>query len=138
MIILLDTDVLIDVALDREPFIDPAAALLDALELQPGAAYVAWHSVANFFYLVRPALGGASAKQMVQDLIEFVDIAPASTESMRYATTLNMKDFEDAMQVAAALACRAEVIATRNIKDFSKSPVKAATPADVLSMLTVR
>ena len=48
MIILIDTDVLIDVALDREPFAENAAALLDRLEQDPGKGFVAWHSISNF------------------------------------------------------------------------------------------
>lgn len=47
-----------------------------------------------------------------------------------------MKDFEDALQVAAAMACGADVIATRNLKDYVKSPVKAKSPSTVLSQLS--
>jgi hypothetical protein len=43
-----------------------------------------------------------------------------------------MKDFEDALQVAAATACGAEVIATHNVRDYAGSPVQAELPADVL------
>ena len=42
------------------------------------------------------------------------------------------KDFEDALQVAAAEACGADVIATRNVRDYAKSPVRAATPKALL------
>ena len=136
MIILIDTDVLIDVALDREHYAESAGTLLDALEHRPGLAFVAWHSVSNFYYLVKPSRGRVSAKQLILDLIEFVDVAPTTTESLRSAATMEIKDFEDAMQVAAAIACGADVIATRNIKDYSKSPVKAVTPAAILSMLS--
>lgn len=48
MIVLIDTDVLIDVALDRRPFSDPAGRLLDALQERRGEGYVAWHSISNF------------------------------------------------------------------------------------------
>jgi len=46
-----------------------------------------------------------------------------------------MADFEDAMQVAAAAACRAEVIATRNLRDFARSPIRAASPERLLREL---
>ena len=136
MIILVDTDVLIDVALDRENYAESAGALLDFLEQRPGLAFVAWHSISNFYYLVKPSRGRASTKQFILDLIEFADVAPTTTESLRYAATMEMRDFEDAMQVAAAIACRADIIATRNIKDYSKSPIKAATPTSILSSLS--
>jgi hypothetical protein len=44
-----------------------------------------------------------------------------------------MRDFEDAMQVVAAEACGADVIATRNIRDYARSPLRAATPKALMS-----
>ena len=136
MIVLIDTDVLIDVALERKRHVDSASALLDALEQRQAGAFVAWHSISNFYYLVQPTRGRAGARQFVLDLTSFIDVAPTTTTSLRFAASVDMKDFEDAMQVAAAMACGADVIATRNIKDYAKSPVKAATPKEVLAMVT--
>ena len=132
MIVLLDLDVLLDVALDREPFAESATELLDALEARPGSTFIAWHSVANFYYLVSPARGRQDAKHFLVDLTRFVDVAPADTASLHYAAQLPMRDFEDAMQVAAAAACDANVIATRNLRDYRNSPIPAAVPLDVL------
>lgn len=136
MIILIDTDVLIDLALDRKGYADAAGALLDVLEQRPGRAFVAWHSVSNFYYLVLPERGRAKTRQFLVDLIGFVAVAPTTTEHLRLAAQLEMKDFEDAMQVGAAIACRAEVIATRNTRDYAKSPIPAETPAGVLARLS--
>ncbi len=69
------------------------------------------------------------------DLMRFVAAALATTEGLRGATRLRMKDCEDAMQVAAAEACGAEVIATRNLRDYAKSPLWAATPKALVSEL---
>jgi hypothetical protein len=60
--ILLDTDVLIDVALDRRPYSDLASELLDRIEHGAEAAYIAWYFVSNLYYLAAPALGGVSAR----------------------------------------------------------------------------
>ncbi len=126
---------LIDVALDRAPHVDAAARLLDLLERRPGSAFVAWHSVANFYYLVAPARGGRPTRDFVLDLLRFVEAAPATTDGLRRATRLEMKDFEDAMQVVAAEACGAEVIATRNVRDYARSPLRAATPKTLVGEL---
>ncbi len=69
------------------------------------------------------------------ELAQFVDVSPTTTESLRFAGGLEMKDFEDALQVAAAVACQADVIATRNLRDYAKAPVKALKPAVVLKQL---
>ena len=128
----MDTDVLIDLALEREGHVNSAAALFDALEQHPGVGFLAWHSISSFYYLVAPTRGKSSTKGFVLDLTRFVEIAPTTTEHIRHAAQLSMSDFEDAMQATAAIACGADIIATRNTRDFTKSPVPADTPANVL------
>jgi predicted nucleic acid-binding protein len=135
VIVFVDTDVLIDVALDRNPHAEAAARLLDALEKQPGTAFVAWHSLSNFYYVVSPSRGKHQTKDFLLDLARFVQVAPTTTESLLYAGALDLSDFEDAMQVAAAVACRASVIVTRNLRDYARSPVRAAEPQTVLTEL---
>jgi predicted nucleic acid-binding protein len=134
VIVLVDTDILIDVALDRAPFAEPACALLDQLELAPGTAFLAWHSISNFYYLVSARRGRRPAKDFLLDLTRFIEVAATTTEDFRAATRLRMADFEDALQVSAALACGAEVIATRNLADYNHSPVPAVEP----EMITLR
>lgn len=133
--ILLDTDVLIDVALDRHPHADPAGELLDRIEHGGEAAFIAWHSVANFYYLVAPALGGVNARDFIVDLTRFVAVATTDTAGVRYAAALPMSDFEDALQVAAAHACGARHIVTRNVRDYARSPIRAVKPEEALSEL---
>lgn len=132
MTLLVDTDILIDVALDRRPHAIAAAELLDSLERREGIGFIAWHSVANFYYLVVSQHGSSSTKTFLLELLRFIQVAPTSTESVRYAAGLAMRDFEDALQVAAAIACGANAIATRNIRDYTRAPVRAATPASLL------
>ena len=133
--ILLDTDILIDVALDRRPYADPASELLDRVEHGAEAACVAWHSVSNFYYVVAPALGGVSTRDFISELTRFIGVASTDTEGIRYAAELPMADFEDAMQVAAARACGARHIVTRNVRDYERSPIRAIDPHDALSGL---
>ena len=135
MICLIDTDVLIDFALDRPRHAEPAARLLEALERRPGTSFVAWHTIANFYYLVTSTRGRDDTRAFLLGLSRFVEVAETTTESLRYAARLEMKDFEDAMQVAAAVACGAEVIATRNVRDYANAPVRAANPESVLREL---
>lgn len=136
MNVLVDTDVLLDVALDRSPFAKPATRLLDLLERREARGFIAWHTAANFYYLVRPKRRKEDARALLLDLTYFVSIAPTTTESLRQAGRLDMRDFEDAMQVAAGLACGADVIATRNIRDFANAPIRATKPADLLKELS--
>ena len=89
--ILLDTDVLIDVALDRSPYSGPASELLDRVEQGAESAYIAWHSVSNLYYIVAPARGGVSARDFIVELTSFVSVATTDTEAIRYAAGLPME-----------------------------------------------
>lgn len=123
MRILLDTDVLLDVALRRSEFFEDSAAVLAWAEANPGSAAVAWHSVANLHYLVRP-----DCREFIRDLLNFVEVAPVATDDLRAALGFPMKDLEDAMQASAALAFGARYLVTRNLPDYRKSPVPAISP----------
>ena len=132
---LIDTDVLIDVALDRRPHSEAAAELLDRLERHPRRGFVAWHTLSNFHYLVAKKRRDGSARDFIVQLTSFVAVAPTDTAAIRFAAALPMADFEDAMQVAAARASGAGHIVTRNVRDFRRSPIPALHPADALDAL---
>ena len=132
---LLDTDVLVDVALDRHPHSGPSAELLERVERGPLRAHVAWHTLSNFYYLVTSERGDADARDFIDELVRFVAVAPVDAAALRYAISLPMRDFEDAMQVAAAQACGAQHIVTRNVRDFRRSPIPAVTPGEALARL---
>lgn len=133
--ILLDNDVLIDIALDRHPHSRLASELLDIIESGVETACIAWHSVSNLYYLVAPTRGGMSTRDFIVELTRFVGVAMTDTEGIRYAAGLPMADFEDAMQVAAARACGARCIVTRNIRDYARSPIPAVSPQEALAEL---
>jgi predicted nucleic acid-binding protein len=134
-VILLDADVILDVALDRTPHADASAALLLRLERRPYRAFVAWHTLANLYYLLRPARGPGDAREFLVGLTTILLVAPTNTEDLRFAASLEMEDFEDAMQVAAARACGVPVIATRNLRHYRRAPIKARTPTQLLDDL---
>jgi len=134
-LILIDTDVLIDLALDRDPHAGPASELIDYLEIRRRRAFVAWHTLSNFYYLVSPTRGRKSTREFLVGLTRFLTVAPSDTEALRFAAELRMNDFEDALQVAAARACGASFIATRNTSDYRHSPIPALSPKAALEEL---
>ena len=109
-----------------------------AIKCKPGPdaeAYIAWHSVSNLYCVMAPALGGVSARDFIVELSGFVEVVATGTEEVRYAAELPMGDFEDAMQVAAARACGARHIVTRNVGDYERSPIRAVDPREALGAL---
>ncbi len=126
---LIDTDVLLDVALAREPYLQASESVFHWAEMDRTAA-VAWHSLPNCAYVLKGA-----ARPYLNDVLEIFTVAPVSIMDAKRALSLPMSDVEDAFQSAAALAWRADYIVTRNVEDYVRSPVPALTPADFLKRL---
>jgi predicted nucleic acid-binding protein len=128
MKILIDCDVLLDVVLNREPFVEHSAALLDFAETTPGTGAIAWHSLSNIYYIAAKLAGKDEARGFIADLCGFLHVVPTGNPDAINALALPMADFEDALQCAAAMACGADRIVTRNTADYGESPVPATTP----------
>jgi len=124
---LLDTDVVLDVALARTPYAEASAGVLRWAEAG-GEAVVAWHTLSNCAYLLK---GGGRA--FLERLLRLVDVAPAGHAEALRALSLPMGDLEDAFQAVAALAWRADVIVTRNTRDYRRSTVPAVAPRAFLA-----
>ena len=138
MKLLLDADVLIDTALEREPFVKQSDLVIKWCQETPQSALVAWHSISNVYYFLRAARTDAKARQFVVDLLRFVAVASGGTAVVRHALTFPMADFEHALQVAAAISGEAQFIVTRNVQDFRRSPLPALTPSEFLRRLSVQ
>jgi hypothetical protein len=130
---LIDCDVLLDVCLARDPHFESSGAVIRWAQHHPGRAAVAWHTCSNLAYLTPGNLG----RSFLRELVEFVVIPPVDTRSLRAALELPLSDLEDAMQVAAAQNFSAVRIATRNLAHFSKSPVPAMHPKELITLLGV-
>ena len=135
--ILIDTDVLIDVALGWDEFVEDSSKILDLAEAQRIKAFIAWHNISNFYYLVESDKKTTSSIDFIRDLLRFVKISPTTTKDALFALDLNFNDFEDALQVAAAKTCGTEFIITRNVKHYKKSPIAAITPARLIDELNI-
>lgn len=130
MKVLLDSDVLLDVALARAPHVNASAGVLRWAE-SGGNAAVAWHSLTNCAYLLK-----GSGRAFLEPLLQIVRVAAVGDAEARRALALPMRDIEDAFQSASALAWGADFIITRNLPDYRHSPVRALTPAAFLKKLS--
>jgi predicted nucleic acid-binding protein len=131
---LLDTNVLVDVALRRPGLHEGSGAAVAWCLNNPGSGLLAVHSLATFSYLFGRATGSAKAREFIADLIEGTDIARLDNSEVKRALALPMIDFEDALIAAAAESAGATHIVTRNLPDFRKSPVKAVSPEDFMRL----
>ena len=126
MRLLIDVNVLLDVALRRPG--SPESTRLLALCGRQHEGWLAWHSIATLAYLIERQKSAISGRELIRGILVWADVAKTGRPDALAALELPMRDFEDALQVAAAMACGAQFIITRNERDFKASPVPALNP----------
>jgi predicted nucleic acid-binding protein len=127
--ILLDCDVLLDVMAGRKKFMADSARVFDACEAGEIQGAIAWHTLANAYYLAEDR---RNALKFLEDLLSFVEVVSGDTELALKAIRAGFSDFEDALQSACAGKFEAGFIVTRNVKDYKLSAIKAISPPDFI------
>ena len=135
-ILLVDTNVVLDVLLARAPWDAEAVVLLDAIARGRVVAFVAAHTVTTIDYIVERAKDRAAAVTAVGDLLLVLDVVPLDAADFQRALALGLRDYEDAVQVAACLRVGADFLVTRNPRDFKGAPVATRSAGEVLALLT--
>lgn len=135
MRILVDTNVVLDVVLARKPWVAEATDLLDRAARRELDGFVAAHSVTTVFYVVERERDRRTALTAIGDLLSVVGVAEVGSADFQRALTFGLKDFEDAVQVAASLRIGADFLVTRNAKDYKDAPVSVKAPGELLALL---
>lgn len=133
--LLVDTNIVLDVVLDRKPWADDATALLDAIAKGRAEGHVASHAVTTVHYVVQRERSRAVAATAASDLLQVVTVVPLGNADFQRALGIGLKDYEDAVQVAACLQVGADYLVTRNAKDYKRSPVATRSAGEVLALL---
>lgn len=129
----LDTDIIFDVLIKREPFYDCSAKIFSLIESGKLRGYVSPLSFANMHYMLRKLLSSsAKSKTALKRIFSIVQISPLTSEVLEKALNSNFKDFEDAIQSFSAVNCKANCIITRNLRDFTKSTLPSFSPEEFL------
>lgn len=121
MRVLVDTNVLLDLLLEREAFVEEATTLMEMIELGQVVGYLSATTITNIFYIVRKSRGENAAKQAVSRILAGLQICPVDRSILEQAVSLNFKDFEDAVQVACAIFQGLEAIVTRDAQGFTRA-----------------
>ena len=132
---LLDTNVILDALLAREPVGGQVRAVWEAHEDGRFTGYICAITSPTVFYVARKAVGKPQAFKMTGDLAETFEVCAVDKNILQSAMSLEMTDFEDAIQSACALAAGLDFIIISDLKDFKKSPVKAVSPVEFMKQL---
>lgn len=129
MKVFLDTNIFIDILLDRQPFSKESAKIYKLCENALLDGYVAPITINNIYYICRKAKHIDIIKEYLLDISTFFTVAQFNSESIRKANNLKGNDYEDALQCAMAQQAGCEYLVTRNVKDFKHmNTVKVVTP----------
>ncbi len=130
-----DSNVILDVLLNRTEFL---ADSLDALKLSENKkvkGYISVVSITDIFYLVKKNLKNTEATiEKIKILLKIVSVSKANEKIAKRALSYNWDDFEDAVQYSVAKNSRCNCIVTRNKKDFKMSDIPVYTPTEFLGL----
>lgn len=129
MQVLIDTNVLADLLLGRDPYYDIAYDILTMCADKKINGYIAAHSIPNLFYILRNSMTKEERRGALKDICQIVKVE--GIDFFKILSALDNEDFhdfEDCLQEECAVAISADYIITRNTKDFSLSRVPVISP----------
>jgi len=131
-----DTNIVLDFLLEREPFRQDAERLFEAIASDQITGYVTATTLTNIFYIARRLTQSIErARQAVAMTLTVMEVCPVDRATLEIALTSSLSDFEDAVQIACAIARNLEAIVTRDQQDFSNSSLPVLTASQVLERL---
>jgi predicted nucleic acid-binding protein len=100
--ILIDTNIVLDLILEREPFVENAIAIFEQIEQGKLAGYIAATTITNIFYIIRKTEGREVAIAAIHRLLIGLQFCAVDRQTIETALSLGLKDFEDSIQLACA------------------------------------
>ena len=135
MKVLFDTNIILDVLLDRKPFSEHASYLMSKVERSEINGFLCATTVTTIYYLLSKNLDKKNAITSINSIIALFEIASVNRLVIENALKSKFTDFEDSVLHESARHAGAEYIITRNIKDFKNTKIPVFTPTEFLSML---
>ena len=136
MKILLDTNVILDVFLKRQPFYEMSKAVMDLVQYAEFDEYISASAVTDIYYITNRSLKDAEAtRALIVKMLTAVHIVAVTEDEIKAALHLSWKDFEDAVQYAVASSVEMDGIITRNKGDYSQSALNVWSPQEFMDLL---
>jgi predicted nucleic acid-binding protein len=130
--IFIDTDVILDFMMAREPFALDAARIFSLSEKKEISICTTGLVFSNTYYILRKLGTHKKVIEKLSQLARLIDIIGLPKAAVVQALGSEFSDFEDALQHYAALAGDVKIIITRNTKDFKHSQLAVLSPDQYL------
>jgi predicted nucleic acid-binding protein len=136
MRVLVDTNIILDFLLQREPFFQSADLLFQAIDCDRLVGYVTATTLTDIFYIARKHTGSIEqARQAISEILTVIAICPVNREVLEAAFASELTDFEDAVQIACAIAQGLDAIVTRDV-NFSSAEIPVLTVEELLQQIS--
>ena len=132
MKVLLDTNIIIDIALERQPYFTNSETVLAFVEQGQIEGYISASTISDLYYLIRKQKCRDLTIEFLQEILTFCQIATVNQAAIIMAFTTNFQDFEDSTAVVNKL----DAIITRNPQDFPIITPRIITPEQLIVELT--
>ncbi len=137
MKLLLDTNIVLDVLLSREPFVSDALEIFSLIELKKVDAYLCATTITTIYYLVSKSLNKVQTNRVIENLLQLFKIASVDKDVLVASLKNNGKDFEDSVLYTSAKFCDIDLIVTRDKKGFTNSTVSVQEPKEFLASINL-
>ena len=128
--VFVDTNVVLDVLLQRYPFWQDSLRIFQFAELGEIEAYVSASSMTDIFYVANKKLSTPVARQAIEGLLGLFRVVGVDADDLSNALHVPIHDFEDALQAYCAFKAGADVLLTRDIGGFVNIEMKVVTPGE--------
>ncbi len=136
MRVLIDTNIVLDFLLQREPFSQDAELLFHSISTGQIIGYVTATTLTDIFYISRKHTRSVEqARQAVSETLTAMVICPINRAVLDSAFNSGLVDFEDAVQIFGAVAQGLDAILTRDNKGFLSSPIPVLSVQNLLQRL---
>jgi len=134
MKVLLDTNVILDVLLNRSPFFTSSRLVFELAEQKWITGYITASSITDVFYIINKEVKDKEkVYQVIEKLTALFSIVLVSETTIVKALELRWRDFEDAVQFMAAKENNIAYIITRNEIDYKNSDIQCINPTDFIA-----
>lgn len=135
MKVLFDTNVVLDVLLDREPHVDAAAKLFALIDNGRLEGSISATTATTIYYIAAKSFGRSRAHAQVHELLGLFDVATVDRDVLDRALDLDFADFEDAVAHEAARASGMSAIVTRDGGGFVNASLPVFEPQELLAAI---
>ncbi len=131
--VLADTDVILDMLVERQPFYRFSARLFTLADRGDIEVYVSSLCFNNLDYLLSKQYGKPENRRILSQFKLLVKVLAVDDKIVSLALTSPFADFEDAIQYYAALENNIPLIITRNLKDYKFATIPVMTAESYLA-----